>query len=219
MLGNDGKFNKVYRGIVYFDIDGTLTSVNDIKETELIIDECLKRNYMVGIITASTRTISDLKPNDWMSENFYSHLKDHSFITFNSFYTIAGNSNENITYFLDQLAKDFNVFSAENIGKRKGVQMYYGWRYLTGENVNPNRIILFDDLFWVLKYAQTEFPNGTFVHVSRENPLNHNLVKNVLDELDNNELKNMIDTNINTITNNININTNTEYIGVGVGIL
>ena len=49
--------NKV-KGICYFDIDDTLTTATG--DIDSIIEECLKNNFDVGIITASNRTIDHI---------------------------------------------------------------------------------------------------------------------------------------------------------------
>ena len=50
--------NSNVKGVCYFDIDDTLTTATG--DIDSIIEECLKNNFDVGIITASNRTIDHI---------------------------------------------------------------------------------------------------------------------------------------------------------------
>ena len=47
------KSNKLYEGLILFDIDGTLT-VNSKEQNYEIVDYCLNKNFAVGVTTAGS---------------------------------------------------------------------------------------------------------------------------------------------------------------------
>ena len=76
---NDIKLSKplkhVYKGLVLFDLDGTL-AVED-NENEAIVQACLDNNFAVGISTAgSIYTMNNLLSYGWMPRNLYNFIKN-----------------------------------------------------------------------------------------------------------------------------------------------
>tara|TARA_B100000902_G_scaffold397882_1_gene462954 strand:+ start:2651 stop:3211 length:561 start_codon:yes stop_codon:yes gene_type:complete len=71
-----------YKGVVLFDIDGTLTTG---LENEKVVQYFLDRGYAVGISTAgSLYTPENLKSFSWMPNNLYNFMKKTNFNTFNN---------------------------------------------------------------------------------------------------------------------------------------
>ena len=81
----------VYKGLVLFDLDGTL-AVKD-NENEAIVQACLDNNFAVGVSTAgSIYTMDNLLSFPWMPSNLYNFIKDHDDLSFNNVgsYILAG---------------------------------------------------------------------------------------------------------------------------------
>jgi hypothetical protein len=71
-----------YRGLVLFDVDGTLTTGKDNYQS---VQTCLEHGFAVGICTAeSIYTIENLENYFWMPKNLYEFMKNTNFITFNN---------------------------------------------------------------------------------------------------------------------------------------
>ena len=80
------KVPKKYKGMIFFDIDGTLATGKENKE---IVDYCLSKGLEVGVLTASSKyTTQNLHTFEWMPPNLYELLTNNHFRTFSS---IAGN--------------------------------------------------------------------------------------------------------------------------------
>ena len=153
------------KGIVYFDIDDTLSTARfDVKDKA--IESILNKGYGVGIVTASDRTIDDVchgnranqQFSPWMPDAMCDWMSSRNFDTYNSRSLTAGNK---IT---------FPHFGGtyEEIGRKKGWQMKYGMHSL-GIN-DASNVILFDDNAAVIEDALQYFPHGRFVNVNNNNP-------------------------------------------------
>jgi hypothetical protein len=72
-----------YKGLILFDIDGTLT-VNG-QDNEEIVQACIDSDFAVGICTAgSVYTMQNLLSYPWMPRNLYNFINKHNDITFNN---------------------------------------------------------------------------------------------------------------------------------------
>ena len=74
--------NKNFKGLILFDIDGTLTTGI---ENEKVVDMCIKKGYAVGICTAgSMYKMENLKSFNWMPYNLWDFIRQHDDVTFNN---------------------------------------------------------------------------------------------------------------------------------------
>lgn len=129
-----------YKGIVLFDIDGTLTSG---LENEKVVQYFIDRNYAVGISTAGAMYHPEnLMSFQWMPKNLYQWMKKHNFNTFN-----------NVGSYI--LCGVYNPEAFNDIGERNDLDLYniLGWRKgLTLSKTaqlygitNPEKMILLDN--------------------------------------------------------------------------
>ena len=130
-----------YKGLVLFDIDGTLTTG---KENYTVVKYCIDNNYAVGISTAGgIYNMNNLQCYKWMPENLLTFIKNNKNVTFNNVRSgyIAGEYNPDI---YNKLYRKFNSNILEKFGYAKGLSMYYTMKTL---NLNKNsKLILCDDL-------------------------------------------------------------------------
>jgi len=150
------------KGIVYFDIDDTLSTAQ-FDDKNKAIDTLLDNGYGVGIVTASDRTINDVcygnranqQLSPWMPDSLCGWMSSRDFNTYNSRSLTAGKKTT------------FPHFGGmyEEIGRKKGWQMQQGMDLFGTSNV-----ILFDDNARVIEDAQQYFPQGKFVNVNNNNP-------------------------------------------------
>lgn len=89
--------SSIYKGICYFDIDGTLITANG--NIDEMMKTCLDNNFDIGIITASPRTLDMLcnletgeSKEKWMSDILCKRFSETSGRLFNSSNTVAGKS-------------------------------------------------------------------------------------------------------------------------------
>ena len=158
--------------LVYFDIDDTLTNA-DPEEVNMIIKFLTEeRNCIIGIITASRRTINHVcfegetnKYFDWVPKNLCVALNKNNFKTFNSHIVEAGETTE------PYLQWDF--------GMKKGQQMKKGQKQ---HNIKPEDVHLFDDNINVLKQAQKVMPGSNF-HIVDNNNCRLNLTLNRIKDI------------------------------------
>lgn len=124
---------KRYRGLVLFDIDGTLVVGRD---NEAVVQACIDNNFAVGICTAGRGyTMKNLLFFHWMPHNLYEFIRKHNDITFNNVAdgVLMGKLNPNAYLKLNN----------HNPGYLKGFAMVQ-----TGKSLgitNPKCIILCDD--------------------------------------------------------------------------
>lgn len=79
---SDDKNSKKFKGLVLFDIDGTLTTG---KNNEAVVQLCIDNDWAVGICTAgSIYSMENLLNYDWMPRNLYDFIVEHNNITFNN---------------------------------------------------------------------------------------------------------------------------------------
>lgn len=159
------------KGIVFFDIDGTLTNIN-ISEKEDIIQYCLSHGYAVGIMTASSRIPShicnkDIPLHEWMPETLCSFMKETDYLTFNSSTVVAGMNSSKFKHFdrgyLSQLSIMLSGTTTLVSGIRKGLQM----KFIQHITQLPNQhIILIDNDPMYIFGAKCIFPDGIFVCVN-----------------------------------------------------
>jgi hypothetical protein len=148
------------KGIVYFDIDDTLTTM-ETDDREKIIQHCIDKGYEVGIITASDRTIDSLRfveiftdvSKRWLPKTLYSYMKTNDFETYNS-YSITGGTRMEFPSFGNDIY---------TVGRKKGWQMTMGSGIL---GVMPSKTFLFDDNKDVIDGARQMNPYGKFIHVN-----------------------------------------------------
>jgi len=151
----------VYKGLVLFDIDGTL-AVKD-NENEAVVQACLDNNFGVGISTAgSVYTMDNLLSFTWMPSNLYNFIKDHNNLSFNNvgsgilngkyspgkyeqFYKKPNSQNEFLKHF-----GYLKGYSMQETGKIFGI-------------TDPRRIILCDDQTTFLQGAYDYNPNFTLL--------------------------------------------------------
>ena len=125
-----------FKGICYFDIDGTLITAKGDRDT--MMQECLDNNFAIGIITASPRTVDMICDGDkaresWMSDLLCKQFKENNAKMYNSTTEVAG-------------SKIFphGYDGTKNQGHVKGWDMKYG-RDLVDKNIPDKCIVLFDD--------------------------------------------------------------------------
>lgn len=174
-----------FSGIVFFDIDGTLTKV-DSKQKESLIEYCLSHNFAVGIMTASSRKPyhlcnidNHLSLYEWMPSKLCTFLKDTNYITYNSHEICAGMTKHNDRYPIHIHDRNLSNISIELVGTnvlipgiRKGFQMKY-IQHIT--QFDSAKIILIDNDPLYIFGAKCVFPNGTFVCLGvKECELNDN---------------------------------------------
>mgnify|MGYP002634350144 CR=1 FL=1 len=125
-----------YRGIVLFDIDGTLTT-NTRENNHEVVQYFLDRNYSVGICTAGPiYSPNTLLFYEWMPENLYLFMRRHDFNTFNNVSTkiVCGRYNP---YLLKEM------YSMNDIGWNKGIALENSAEIF--DITNPSKMFLFDN--------------------------------------------------------------------------
>ena len=80
---NNNNNNKTgYKGLVLFDVDGTLSS-SPLENNYAVVQACIDNNFAVGICTASPSWLINTK-YDWLPNNLYDFISKHDNITFNN---------------------------------------------------------------------------------------------------------------------------------------
>ena len=83
-VNNKDNFTKNYKGLVLFDIDGTLTS-NSAENNYSIVQACIDNSFAVGICTAgSVYSMENILSYNWMPKNLYDFIVQENMITFNN---------------------------------------------------------------------------------------------------------------------------------------
>ena len=167
------------KGIVYFDIDDTLSTAR-FDDANKAINSILDKGYGVGIVTASNRTINDVcygnqanqQMSPWMPDALCNWMASRDYDTYNSRSLTAGKKTT------------FPHFGGmyEEIGRKKGWQMKHGMDLF--ELKDDSNVILFDDNESVIQDALQYFPHGKFVNVNNNNPqktLTNKLVHSVIE--------------------------------------
>lgn len=158
--------NKIYKGLVCFDLDDTLTNAT-FKEIEECLEYLTKENYKIGIITASRRKIDHVclenKSNvHWCPNKLCEILNNDNFENFNSLSVTSGIDHEiEIPIF-----KTYDE-SSSFFGMRKAIQMM-GCK--NKYKINESQCHLFDDQPLVLKWAKTIMPKAHYHLVDNNTP-------------------------------------------------
>ena len=148
------------KGIVFFDIDDTLSNM-EMSEKDNIINHCINKGYKIGIITASLRTPShvcngkhaDTEISPWASDSLCKQLHKDEFKLFNSLIYTAGSENFEFPG---------NIKDQFFYGRQKGWQMI---QTCQKNNIDISKSFLFDDNPDVLKGANMVNKDGVFVLV------------------------------------------------------
>jgi hypothetical protein len=152
------------RGIVFFDIDNTLTDMPE-RDRESMIVAVTNAGYDIGIITASMRPkhylvnedgTPNLTASPWMSTALAKILVDTDFKTFNTLEFTAG-----------KYSPIFRSPDPKTFGWRKGLQMK---TCIRNGNYNVKKSYLFDDQQLVLTAAKEKCPGARFVIVNNRVP-------------------------------------------------
>lgn len=144
---NITNFKKKFKGLVLFDIDGTLTTG---KNNEKVVQTCIDNGWAVGICTAgSIYSIDNLLNFEWMPRNLYDFMIEHNNITFNN--VASGYLMGNLNYSAyEKLQKYLPYGSPLTYGFRKGFALSETGKAL---GINSNSLILCDDLTVFIKGA------------------------------------------------------------------
>lgn len=182
---NSKKVSKFYKrksdtpkGIVFFDIDDTLTNISR-EEIESVVNHCKNKGYEIGIITASLRTPeyvcdknkANIINSNWAANELCRELNKNNFKLFNSLSTTGGS----FIFKFPEYERDEYFY-----GKQKGWQML---QTAKRQNIDPANTFLFDDNIFVLKGAKQINPSGNFIHIDNnttEKKLNINLISKIL---------------------------------------
>jgi hypothetical protein len=130
-----------YKGLVLFDIDGTLTTG---KENYAVVKYCIDNNYAVGISTAGgIYNMKNLQHYKWMPKNLLTFIKNNKNVTFNNVRSgyLAGEYNPDI---YSKIYRKFNSYTLEQYGYAKGLSMYHTMKAL--KLSKESKLILCDDL-------------------------------------------------------------------------
>lgn len=144
---NIKNLKKKFKGLVLFDIDGTLTTC---KNNEEVVQTCIDNGWAVGICTAgSIYSIDNLLNFEWMPRNLYDFMIEHNNITFNNVASgyLMGKPNYNA---YAKLQKYVPYDSPLVYGFRKGFALSETGKAL---GISSNSLILCDDLKIFIKGA------------------------------------------------------------------
>lgn len=138
------KYLDKYRGLVLFDIDGTLSTG---KDNSNVVQACINNGFAVGICTAGRiYTMDNILSYNWMPHNLYKFIRKYDDITFNNVGSgiLLGKKNIKAYLELPNYHPGFlKGFAMIETGKALGI-------------TNPNCIILCDDqksyILNVIKY-------------------------------------------------------------------
>lgn len=171
-------YNRSNVGVVFFDIDDTLSTMRMCDQDD-IIQHCLDKGYDVGIITASDRPIDYLVNRDgtankdkspWMSGKLARYLHDTGFRTYNSRSLTRG-----IPSSFPNFRRDARMF-----GWKKGYQM----RVAVDEfGYDPSKSYLLDDQAIVLRAANEIYTGPNYIQIDNNDhtkQLNTVLIKRLI---------------------------------------
>lgn len=167
------------RGVVFFDIDYTLSDMPECDQ-ETIIQHCLDRGYDIGIITASDRPIhylvhcygtanKELSP--WMSNTMAKYLHTTNFRTYNTMSLTTG---------IELPFPNFPYPSIRMYGWKKGWQMKVA---IDKFGYDKRKCYLFDDQKIVLESANDICSGVNYIHIDNMDPakqLNISLIKRLI---------------------------------------
>ena len=167
-------FKNLYKGLVLFDIDGTLTTG---KENFEVVQYCLDKNYAVGISTAGgIYTMENLKSFKWMPTNLYDFIVKNNNSTFNN--VRSGYINGKLDKKIYEKNYNENIDFFENLGYAKGLSMDITAKNLKLQN-SPN-LILCDDLNQFIKGYLKYNKNYKYVFCGDKEGLSLNKINKIL---------------------------------------
>ena len=153
MNTNKDNFSRNYKGLVLFDIDGTLT-LNSAENNYSIVQACIDNSFAVGICTAgSIYSMKNILSYDWMPKNLYDFIIKEGNITFNNVGSkILMGQSDVVSYskLVDQHPGFLKGFALEKTAKKLGI-------------TNPKCMILCDDDTEYIKHFLKYNPNLTGV--------------------------------------------------------
>lgn len=130
------------KGLVLFDIDGTLTTG---KDNYNVVQYCIDNGWDVGICTAGAiYNMNNLLQYPWMPRNLWTYIWDKSNITFNNVgsMVLAGKLNRDL---YKKLAYESNIQNPMvMLGYLKGFALIETGKLLGIHD--PKRLVLCDDL-------------------------------------------------------------------------
>lgn len=84
ITNNKDNFSNKYKGLVLFDVDGTLTT-NSAENNYSVVQACIDNSFAVGICTAgSIYSMQNILSYNWMPKNLYNFILQEDNITFNN---------------------------------------------------------------------------------------------------------------------------------------
>ena len=131
---------KPFKGLVLFDVDGTLTTGQNNEE---VIQAVLDQGWAVGISTAGAiYNMGNLHRFHWMPKNLYDFMKTHNSITFNNVASgyLTGKFNR-VAY---NKLETHSMHPMMAFGYRKGFSLVQTGKALG--ITNPKCLILCDDM-------------------------------------------------------------------------
>jgi hypothetical protein len=118
------------KGLVLFDIDGTLTPDTSGRKNALVVEACLRRNFAVGVCTAgAVYTMDNLGTYSWMPELLYRFMMEHDGVTFNNVASgyVAGKLDKEAYHAIDTALTSESLpwttrweYTGRRIGYKKG---------------------------------------------------------------------------------------------------
>jgi hypothetical protein len=152
-VNNKDNFTNNYKGLVLFDIDGTLTS-NSAKTNYSIVQACIDNSFAVGICTAgSVYSMENILSYNWMPKNLYDFIVKEDKITFNNVGSkiLMGKTNKlSYSNLSNQHPGFLKGFALEKTANALGI-------------TNPKRMILCDDDIGFIQNFLEYNPNLTVV--------------------------------------------------------
>lgn len=152
-VNNKDNFTKNYKGLVLFDIDGTLTS-NNALDNYSIVQACIDNSFAVGICTAgSVYSMENILSYNWMPKNLYDFIVQENMITFNNVGSkiLLGKPNELLYSKLSNQHPGFlKGFALEKAANALGI-------------TNPKCMILCDDDIGFIQNFRQYNPNLSVV--------------------------------------------------------
>ena len=131
--GGDEGQKGAYKGIVFFDIDGTITTATGDKNR--IIQTCIDRGYLVGVATGGPYAPREVVKHDWFPTRLRDELEKTDFRFFNS-----------TKYFNGKKLFPDGYPSSRSAGYRKGYTMISNRNSEAVSRKIPDaRLVLFDD--------------------------------------------------------------------------
>ncbi|HLX53068.1 MAG TPA: hypothetical protein VKR58_03975, partial [Aquella sp.] len=129
-------------GVCFFDVDGTL-SQNDENTNDVVVKNCLDKDFSVGIITSSQRTIDYLCEEYFISENLCKLIKNNNM--FNSLVMRSGKK-YTVPKFEEFLNPERKKKPDANfkLGNLKALHAH-NWRYVNYKDMPDKCVLLIDD--------------------------------------------------------------------------